>query len=208
MRLFVVGLTGGIGSGKSTAAERFAAHGAALVDTDAIAHELTASGGAAIAPIRAAFGKEVIAADGQLERDAMRQCVFADAHARARLEAILHPLIHTESEMRLCRLANAEFPYAVLVVPLLIESQHYRQRVDRICVVDCPEEQQIARVMSRSGLTRSNVEAIMAAQITRSDRLAAADDIIDNRGELVSLCGQVDTLHAYYSELATALRRS
>lgn len=208
MSLFIVGLTGGIGSGKSTAAKCFAAHGAALVDTDAIAHELTASNGAAIAPIRAAFGEGVIAADGQLDRGAMRRCVFADAGARARLEAILHPLIRAESETRMSRLANAEFPYAVLVVPLLIESQTYRRRVDRICVVDCPEEQQIARVMSRSGLARSAVEAIIAAQISRCDRLAAADDIIDNSSELDILFRQVDTLHAQYAELASALRKS
>jgi dephospho-CoA kinase len=205
MRLFVVGLTGGIGSGKSTVAERFAALGAALVDTDAIAHELTATGGAAIEPIRAAFGAGVISLDGQLDRAVMRRLAFADTASRTKLEAILHPLIRAESEVRLCRLASADFSYAVFVVPLLIESEEYRKRVNRICVVDCPEEQQLSRVISRNGLARSDVEAIMAAQIARKDRLAVADDVIDNSGELDCLFRQVDRLHTKYSEQAFAL---
>lgn len=198
---FVVGLTGGIGSGKSAVAERFAAHGAALVDTDVIAHELTAPGGAAIAPIRAAFGADILTPDGALDRVAMRRRVFTDPAARTQLEAILHPLIKTASVAR-CRHASADFPYVVLVVPLLVETGDYRQRVNRVCVVDCPEETQVARVMVRSGLTREEVAAILAAQATRTQRLAAADDVIDNDAGLDALDAQVAALHAKYLELA------
>lgn len=213
----VVGLTGGIGSGKSAAAERFAARGAAVVDTDAIAHRLTAPGGAGIAPIRAAFGDAAIAPDGALDRAAMRRLVFADPAARRRLEAILHPLIRAASDEEVrCRLAGggsaadrrpagAEFPYVVLVVPLLLESGGYRDRVDRICVVDCPEEIQIARVMARSGMGRAEAQAILDAQASRAERLAAADDVIDNAADLAALHAQVDALHAKY--LALAKRR-
>jgi dephospho-CoA kinase len=198
---FVVGLTGAVGSGKSAAAERFAALGAAIVDADVIARELTAPGGAGLAPIRAAFGEEAMAADGALDRAAMRRLVFADAAARARLEAILHPLIRAESEAR-CRLAAADFPYTVLVVPLLVETGGYRERVDRICVVDCPEEVCIARAMRRSGLTRTEAAAIMAAQASRSARRAAADDVIDNARGLAELGVQVAALHEKYRQLA------
>ena len=200
---FVVGLTGGIGSGKSAAAARFAAQGVAIVDTDRIAHELTAAGGAGIAPIRAAFGADVLTPDGALDRAAMRRIVFADPAARQRLEAILHPLIRAESAAQVqCRLATTDFPYAVLVVPLLVESGNYRDRVDRVCVVDCPEEIQIARVRTRSGLSRAEAQAILAAQASRAVRLAAADDVIDNAGDLAALERQVDALHATYLELA------
>lgn len=204
---FVVGLTGGIGSGKSAAADHFAALGAAIVDTDVIAHQLTASGGAGIAPIRATFGAGVIAPDGALDRATMRRLVFADPSARKRLEAILHPLIRAESEAR-CRLASADFPYVVLVVPLLVEAGNYRDRVDRICVVDCPEEIQIARVMARSGLPREEVAAILAAQASRAERLAVADDIIDNSAGRAELFGQVDQLHGKYREMAKICQES
>ncbi len=204
---FIVGLTGGIGSGKSAAAERFAALGAAIVDTDVIAHELTAPGGAGIAPIRAAFGEEVMAADGALDRAAMRRIAFEDPAARKRLEAILHPLIRAQSATR-CRLVSADFPYAVLVVPLLVESGDYRTRVDRVCVVDCPEEIQIARVMARSGLARQEAEAILNAQAGRAERLAVADDVIDNAGGRAALVDQVDRLHAKYCALAKTCQES
>jgi dephospho-CoA kinase len=196
---FRVGLTGGIGSGKSVAADLFAGLGAAVVDTDAIAHELTAPGGAAIAPIRAAFGDAVIDARGALDRAAMRRQVFADAQAKARLEAILHPMIRDEAERRS---AEACAPYVVLVVPLLVESGGYRSRVQRVAVVDCPEETQVARVMARSGLSAGEARAIMAAQIGRAGRLAAADDVIDNGGDLAALRPQVEALHRRYLEMA------
>jgi len=204
---FIVGLTGGIGSGKSAVAARFAALGVPVVDTDVIARELTAPGGAGIAPLRAAFGDEVIAADGALDRAAMRRIAFADPAARTRLEAILHPLIRAASESS-CRLASADFPYVLLVVPLLVESGSYRERVDRVCVVDCPEEVQIARVMQRSGLSRAEVAAIMAAQASRSQRLAVANDIIDNSSGLADLVTQVDRLHEQYIEIAKIRQKS
>ena len=196
---FVVGLTGGIGSGKSAAADLFAARGALLVDTDQIAHQLTAAGGAAMEAIRQAFGNGVVGPDGALNRAAMRALAFEDPEARKRLEAILHPMIRAESE-RLCLAATA--PYVVLVVPLLIESGTYRQRVRRLCVVDCPEAVQVARVMQRSGLEERQVRAIMAAQATRAERLTAADDVIDNGGGYEQLAAQVERLHAAWLQLA------
>lgn len=196
---FIVGLTGGIGCGKSATADLFAELGAALVDTDAIAHELTAPNGAAIAPIRAAFGDALTTTNGALDRAAMRKLVFSDNTAKLRLEGLLHPLIRAESERR-CEGATA--PYVVLVVPLLVESGGYRSRVHRVVVVDCPEEMQVARVMARSGLTTADVRAIMATQATREQRLAAADDTIDNSGDLAALRLQVLTLHRQYLEKA------
>jgi dephospho-CoA kinase len=191
----IVGLTGGIGSGKSAAAAMFAELGAAVVDTDAIAHELTGPAGEAMPAIRQAFGDAVVAADGRLDRTAMRRLAFADADARRRLEAILHPLIRAEGDIR-CRTALAAgAPYAVLVVPLLVESGDYRRRVDRVVVVDCDDETRARRVMERSGLSRSEVAVIMAAQIGRSARLAAADDVIGNDGGLDDLRRQVASLH-------------
>ncbi len=192
---FTVGLTGGIGSGKSAATERFAALGATIVDTDLIAHRLTARGGAAIAAIRQAFGECVISADGSLDRGAMRARVFAEPAARQQLEAILHPLIRAESA-RQCLAAPG--PYVVMAVPLLVESGTYRQRCDRVCVVDCPEALQIERVRTRSGLDETQIRAIMAAQASREERLAAADDVIDNGGTLEALQQQVDRLHLRY----------
>jgi len=192
---FVVGLTGGIGSGKSTVADLFVAAGAGLVDTDAIAHELTAPDGAAMPAIAAAFGAAVLTPTGALDRAAMRQRVFADAGARQQLEAILHPMIRQLSDAR-CLAATT--PYVVLAVPLLVESGTYRARCDRIVVVDCPESLQIERVMARNGLAADQVRAIMAAQATRADRLAAADDVVLNDGGLTKLYEQVERLHLNY----------
>ncbi len=199
---FVVGLTGGIGSGKSAAAADFATLGAAVVDTDAIAHELTAPGGAAMPALRAAFGAAVVAADGSLERKAMRALAFADAAARSRLEGILHPMIRTEADRRCAAAFAAGAPYAVVVVPLLVESGGWRERVARVAVVDCSEQTQVARVMARSGLERAEVERIMAAQATRQQRLGAADDVIDNDGDRENLVRQVKMLHAGYLKAA------
>ncbi len=198
---FTVGLTGGIGSGKSTVAERFAELGVAVIDTDAIAHELTAARGAAIPAIVAAFGPEVLKSDGALDRRRMRELVFADGDAKRRLEAILHPLIRGESEAR-CR-AAASAPYVLLVVPLLVETAGYRDRVDRTLVVDCDEALQIARVMAR-GLDAEAVRAIMATQASREQRLAAADDVIDNDDDLAALDSQILPLHRRYLSLAAA----
>ena len=197
---FAIGLTGGIGSGKSTVADLFAAHGASVIDTDAIAHQLTAPGGLAIDAIRAEFGAACIAADGAMDRPAVRALVFTDPSAKQRLEAILHPLIRQEAERAA---AAATGSYVMFVVPLLVESGRWRQRVARVLVVDCPEQVQIARVMARSALQREQVMAIMAAQATRADRLAAADDVLVNDGSLDTLAPQVERLHAFYAHLAS-----
>ncbi|MEC5399271.1 dephospho-CoA kinase [Uliginosibacterium sp. H1] len=192
----VVGLTGGIGSGKSAAADRFAELGITVVDTDRVAHGLTAVNGAAMPAIRASFGDGVLGSDGALDRAAMRRLVFADPAQRLRLQAILHPLIRSAAE---AELSVAGGSYALLVVPLLVDSgPHYRERCARIVVVDCPEAVQIARVMQRSGLSETEVRAIMDSQASRAERLAIADDVIDNGGDFVTLRAQVDTLHAAY----------
>ena len=192
---FVIGLTGGIGSGKSAAADEFARLGATLVDTDAIAHALTAPGGAAIDAVRTLFGDSAIDASGAMDRAWVRARVFADPDARRRLEAVLHPLIRRESS---ARVRAAPGPYVVLVVPLLVESQDYRARVDRVLVVDCPVELQVARVCARSGLSEEEVRRIITAQVSRESRLAAADDVIDNSGTLEALRSQVQQLHTQY----------
>lgn len=198
---FVVGLTGGIGSGKSAAADEFGRLGAAIVDTDAIAHELTRPGGAAIADIRTTFGDDSIDASGAMDRRRMRELVFADPAQRKRLELLLHPLIRDENDRQI---AAARAPYVVMVVPLLAESAEYRRRSDRILVVDCPEETQIERVRQRSGLSVEEVQRIIRSQIPRTDRLAAAHDVIENRGSLDSLREAVRRLHEGYLELARA----
>jgi dephospho-CoA kinase len=199
-RRYTIGLTGGIGSGKSTVARAFAAHGVEIVDADALAHGLTAPGGAAIPALRAAFGDEVIDASGALDRARMRRIAFADPDARKRLEAILHPMIRADTD----RLAqSARSPYLILMIPLLVESGDPRERCDRVLVVDCPEAEQIRRVMARSGLSRTDVEAIMATQVSRANRLAAADDVVDNSGEPTGIDAQVAMLHRRYLDLAS-----
>jgi len=178
----------------------FVRQGAALVDTDAIAHALTTAGGAAMAAIAAAFGDGVVDANGALDRAAMRSLVFSDQSAKSRLEAILHPLIRQQSEA-LCN-AMVTAPYVLLVVPLLIESGGYRRRADRILVVDCEESAQVARVQARSGLTGEAVRAIMATQASRAQRRAAADDVLSNDGGLDALLPQIEALHRRYLGLA------
>jgi dephospho-CoA kinase len=200
--VWVLGLTGGIGSGKSAVAERFARHGAAIVDTDEIAHALTAPGGAALQALQAGFGTAIMTKEGALDRVALRRLVFADPAARARLEAILHPMIRAEVEVQLGRLTTADICYGILVVPLLVETGAYRDRIDRTLVVDCPPELQIARVMARSRLTRAEVMAILAAQATRQQRLAAADDVVRNDDNLAVLDTAVAALHDKYLALA------
>jgi dephospho-CoA kinase len=196
---FVVGLTGGIGSGKSAVANLFAAHGVPVVDTDVIAHELTAAQGLAMPAISAEFGQTVVAPDGRLDRDAMRRLVFSDVSVKARLEAILHPLIRSESD---ARCAAATYPYVVLVVPLLIETGAYRQRIQRVLVVDCDESTQVARVVQRSGLGDDEIRTIMKSQASRAQRLAVADDVLSNDGGLEDLAPRVLDLHRRYIELA------
>lgn len=197
---FIVGLTGGIGSGKSTVADLFVAKGAALVDTDAIAHELTGPGGQAMSVLVGEFGAGIARPDGGLDRAAMRQRVFADVTARARLEGILHPMIR---ELATTRCQAAAAPYVILAVPLLVESGSYRERCDRVAVVDCPVSLQLERVMKRSGLSESEVEAIIAAQASREQRLAVADDVVSNAGDFAALQTQVAHLHHKYLLLSS-----
>ena len=197
---FSVGLTGGIGSGKTTVANLFAARGATIVDTDAIARKLTLPGGVAIDAIRAEFGPVAIDVSGAMDRAAMRAQVFADPAAKARLESILHPLIRQQCEQAA---AEAKGAYVIFDVPLLLESEHWRKRVARILVVDCPEELQVSRVMARSRMSEQQVRAIMAAQTSRQQRLEAADDVIVNDGITAALLPEIDRLHAFYLQLAS-----
>ncbi len=196
----IVGLTGGIGSGKSTVAGLFAGHGAGIVDTDEIAHRLTQANGNAIPAIRAAFGKNYIGEDGALNRAGMRGLIFSDAEAKQRLESILHPLILEQAKSQLRQLQ--EKPYIILVVPLLPESAAFRQLVQRVLVVDCDENTQIARVIGRSQMNAPEVRAIIARQTPRAERLQLADDVIRNHGGLDDLAEQVATLHERYVEHA------
>ncbi len=189
-------MTGGIGCGKSTVADGFARLGAGIVDTDAIAHALTGPQGAAMPALVAAFGPDCAAADGAMDRPAMRARVFADPAAKAQLESILHPMIQAET---LAQARASTAPYVLIVVPLLVESGHWKQRVGRVLVVDCPEAVQLARVMARNGLPEAQVKAIMATQATRAERLAQADDVIHNEGELAQLEPQIARLHGFYS---------
>jgi dephospho-CoA kinase len=197
--VLVVGLTGGIGSGKSAVADAFAALGVDVTDTDRIAHALTVPGSAGLAGIVAEFGAGVLRADGTLDRDRLRELVFADAAARQRLEGILHPLIRAEAAREVARWKS---PYGLLVVPLLFERGGHRELVRRTLVVDCPEEIQVARVTARSGLAAAEVRAIMAAQLPRSERLARADDVLDNSGAPEAIAPQVVELDRRYRRLA------
>jgi dephospho-CoA kinase len=196
---FAVGLTGGIGSGKSTVADMFAARGATIVDTDLIAHSMTAPNGPAMAAIVAEFGPEFADASGAMDRARMRALVFSDAGAKARLEAILHPRIR---DAALAAGTAATGDYVIYAVPLLIESGTWRARVTRVLAVDCSEEVQIARVMARNNLPEAQVRAIMAAQVSREQRLAAADDIIVNNAGIADLEAQVERLHRLYRQLS------
>ena len=201
-QIFSVGLTGGIGCGKTTVADLFAARGASVIDTDQIAHALTAPGGAAMPALVEEFGADYATPDGAMDRAKMRALVFADPGARTRLEAILHPKIR---EATVAAALIATGPYVMFVVPLLIESGTWRERVARVLAIDCPEEVQIARVMARNSLPEAQVRAIMAAQVTRAQRQAAADDIILNDDGLDALLPQIERLHAFYLDEAARL---
>ncbi|MCM2575052.1 dephospho-CoA kinase [Achromobacter xylosoxidans] len=205
--MFKIGLTGGIGSGKSRVADMLGEWGAAVVDTDEIARALTAAGGAAMPAIEREFGPGALTPAGALDRDWMRERAFADPRVRQRLEAVLHPVIGRETE-RQAEAAHGH--YLVFVVPLLVESiARWRDRVDRICVVDCDPETQVARVRSRSGLTDSAIRRIMAAQAARASRLEVADDVIDNGGATSpeQLRAQAKTLHDRWLALAATTGR-
>jgi len=196
--VIAIGLTGGIGSGKTTVADRLAGLGATLVDTDAIARSLTGAGGAALEEVREAFGAAFIGADGALDRIAMRDLVFEDPRARAKLESILHPAIRAAADRAL---AGASGAYAVLVVPLLFESGGYRDRVARTLVVDCAEHLQVERTARRSGLAAEQVRRIMGAQWPRWRRLQMADDTIWNGAGADALDPQCERLHRLYAAL-------
>jgi len=199
----VVALTGGIGSGKSSVAAMLKEFGAAVIDTDEIAHRLTAAGQPAARMINEQFGAAYLREDGALDRERMRERVFADSQARKKLEAILHPMIRAEVNAELsATVKRARAPYIVIVVPLLIESGAYRDLAQRTLVVDCGEEQQIARVMQRSGLAADAVRAVIASQVSRSERLKHADDIVRNETGLAALRADVTALHHQYLELA------
>lgn len=194
---FTVGLTGGIGSGKSLVANMFAERGASIIDTDQIAHSLTGPQGAAMPDILAEFGQQMADSSGAMDRARMRELVFSEPAAKRRLEAILHPMIR---DATLAAAADASGSYVMLAIPLLIESGTWKQRVSRVLVIDCPEDVQVARVMARNGLAEEQVRAIMAAQVPRAVRLAAADDVIDNGGRIEALAAQVDRLHDLYQQ--------
>ncbi|MFZ1766325.1 MAG: dephospho-CoA kinase [Candidatus Nitrotoga sp.] len=204
--IYRVGLTGGIGSGKSTVASLFKEFGALVIDSDVISHQVTQSGGMAIAAIRTAFGDNYIDASGALDRASMRQLIFSDHAAKLKLEAILHPLIRAQILVQIDT-ANIHSPpaspYLLLVIPLLFETLNYHELVQRTLVVDCAEATQITRTMQRSGLDEQTVHAIMASQITRAERLRLADDIIQNDGDLNILRQRVAKLHQYYQAISS-----
>ena len=197
--MLVVGLTGGIASGKSTAAAFFRVHGVPVVDADQVARDVVAVGTPGLAAVAAAFGAAVLQVDGSLDRRRLREIVFADPTERQRLEAILHPLIRDEIRVRLAR---ASGPYCILDVPLLIESPSLRALADRVLVIDVPVELQVARLMQRDGMTAAQCEAMLAAQASRERRLEAADDVVDNASDMTALQRQLESMHARYLQLA------
>ena len=201
---YIVGLTGGIGSGKSTVAALFADLGVALIDTDALAHALTAVNGIAIDAIRTEMGAAFIANDGALNRDAARTSVFADANLRRKLEAILHPLIQREVENALRSVEIKNAAYVMLIVPLLFETHTYRERIHTTLLVDCPVATQLERVRRRSGLTADEVERIVCTQLPRALRLQLAHDLVSNERMGEALSEQVELLHQQYLKNATS----
>jgi dephospho-CoA kinase len=198
---FCVGLTGGIGCGKSKATDIFAELGAGIVDTDVISRELTAAGGDAMPAIAEGFGREYLLLDGSLDRTRMRARVFSDPHAKRQLEAILHPRVRALARQRI---VSASHPYVILVVPLLFETGAYADLLDRVLVVDCDEEQQVGRTMARSALSRDEVLSIMKSQLSRAERLARADDVLRNDADISALRAEVEALHRRYLQAARA----
>jgi len=197
---FRVALTGGIASGKTTVANLFAELGVPLIDTDVIARQVVEPGQPALAEVVKAFGPDVLDAEGRLDRRRMRQRIFSDPAARQRLEAILHPAIRAEMERQSCAAGG---PYHVVVIPLLAEGKR-RDHVDRVLLVDVPEELQIQRLMMRDRVTHEQAEASLNAQATRAERLAMADDIVRNTGRVDDLREDITKLHAKYLEQAAA----
>jgi dephospho-CoA kinase len=196
---FSLGLTGGIGSGKTTVSTMFAELGATIIDTDVIAHQLSQPGGDAIAAIAQKFGAAYIDVNGAMDRVKMRELVFANPQAKKNLEAILHPLIRQHCEQAA---AGSKAAYPIFVVPLLIESGDWKARVQRILVIDCDQETQIKRVMLRNHFAREQVLQILAAQASRDERLAQADDVIDSMANVSQVRIEVERLHRKYLNLA------
>lgn len=194
-----IGLTGGIGCGKSSVCELFAELGAPIIDSDQIAHELVEPGNEALEHIVHQFGSEMLQADGSLHRSRMRELVFQDENKRQQLEVLLHPLIRQEMQRQLDAL---DTPYAILAIPLLLE-KGWQQQLDRVVVVDCSESQQLERTQQRDGSSSETIRRIIKSQIGRTERLEAADDIIDNSGEPATLTPQVEALHQHYLQLAS-----
>ena len=204
VRALRVGLTGGIASGKSLVANMFAKLGAELLDADQVAREVVAPGERVLAAIRAEFGPQVMNARGELDRAALRKVVFADSDKRRTLDALLHPLIRARL---LARLDQVSRPYAIVAVPLLVETD-FAALVDRVVVVDCPESMQLERLMRRDGIPRTEAIAMIAAQVDRATRLRAANDVIDNSGDVEATRRQVALLHDRYLELASRATRA
>jgi dephospho-CoA kinase len=196
---YCVGLTGGIGTGKTVVSGLFESLGATVVDTDEISRALTAPGGAALGALQAQFGAEAIGPDGGLDRERMRGLVFRDPRSKKRLEAILHPLIRTGTQ---AAIAAARGPYVIVVVPLLFETGACLEIVSRVLVVDCDEAEQVRRVVASRGLSAEEVRRIMATQLPRAERLRRADDVLHNENGIEALRGQVERLHARYLALA------
>jgi dephospho-CoA kinase len=201
-RVFRVGLTGGVASGKSTVAALFDARGVPVIDTDELAREVVEPGQPPLAELVARFGPGILTSDGRLDRPALRSIVFSDPKARNDLEALTHPAIGAALESRS---AAAGGPYQILVIPLLVE-KNLGSRLDRVLVVDCDEALQIARLAARDGSSLPEAQAILNAQAARATRLKAAHDVIQNDGELAALRSQVATLHAQYLRYASAAR--
>lgn len=198
----VIGLTGGIGSGKSTVAAGFASKGIVQVDADLVARQLVQPGTPALEQITAHFGHDILQPDGQLDRQALRAIVFSQPPAKAWLDALLHPLIRQHMQQQL---AAAQSPYVLFIAPLLLENQ-LESYIDRLLVVDLPEQLQLQRTLSRDGGSEQQVGSIMAAQVSRAQRLSAADDVIDNSGKPEQLTAQIEKLHQRYLQLAQQKR--
>lgn len=203
--MLVVGLTGGIGCGKSEAARQFAKLGVPIVDVDVIARQLTSAGHPVLKEIISVFGNQYLGADGNLNRKAVREKIFSDMAARKDLEGIIHPAIYDQAILELTQNAKSEdktAPYQILAISLLFENQRYKDDVNRSLVMDCEESLQIARTMKRSGLSKEEVLAVMAAQVSRATRIKLADDLIENNGTLEELSEKIAEMHKKYIQLA------
>ncbi|AKF39559.1 TPA: dephospho-CoA kinase [Yersinia enterocolitica] len=200
---YIVALTGGIGSGKSTVANAFANLGVPLVDADIIARQVVEPGMPALMEIASRYGETILHTDGTLNRAALRKKIFSEPQEKAWLNSLLHPLIQQETQSQL---ANIDEPYVLWVVPLLVENGLHH-RANRVLVVDVAPEIQLARTMARDGITRQQAEDILASQVSRQQRLACADDIIDNSGDPIVIAPQVTLLHQQYLKLAAAAQQ-